>query len=32
LSRQLIHEYRAELDRLKAVSGSRRESVVRDAF
>jgi hypothetical protein len=32
LSRQLINEYRAELDRLKAVSGSRRESVLREAF
>jgi hypothetical protein len=28
----LINEYRAELDRLKAVSGSRRESVLREAF
>jgi predicted helicase len=32
LSRQLINEYRAELDRLKAVSGSKRESVLREAF
>jgi predicted helicase len=32
LSRQLIHEYRAELDRLRQVSGSRRESVLREAF
>lgn len=32
MSRQLINEYRAHLDRLKAVSGSRRESVLRDAF
>lgn len=32
MSRQLINEYRAELDRLKAVSGSRRESVLREAF
>jgi len=32
LSRQLINEYRAELDRLRAVSGSRRESVLREAF
>ncbi len=32
LSRQLINEYRADLDRLKAVSGSRRESVLREAF
>lgn len=28
----MINEYRAELDRLKAVSGSRRESVLREAF
>jgi hypothetical protein len=27
LSRQLINEYRADLDRLKSVSGSRRENV-----
>lgn len=32
MSRQLINEYRADLDRLKAVSGSRRESVLREAF
>jgi hypothetical protein len=32
LSRQLINEYRGELDRLKSVSGSRRESVLREAF
>lgn len=32
MSRQLINEYRSELDRLKAVSGSRRESVLREAF
>lgn len=32
MSRQLINEYRAELDRLRAVSGSRRESVLREAF
>jgi hypothetical protein len=32
LSRQLINEYRAELDRLRQVSGSRRESVVREPF
>lgn len=32
MSRQLINEYRAELDRLQAVSGSRRESVLREAF
>lgn len=31
-SRQLINEYRADLDRLRAVSGSRRESVLREAF
>ena len=32
MSRQLINEYRAELDRIRAVSGSRRESVLREAF
>lgn len=32
LSRQLINQYRAELDRLRQVSGSRRESVVREPF
>jgi len=32
LSKQLINEYRGELDRLRAVSGSRRESVLREAF
>lgn len=32
MSRQLINEYRAELDRLRAVSGSRREGVLREAF
>lgn len=32
MSQHLIHEYRAELDRLRAVSGSRRESVLREAF
>lgn len=32
VSNQLINEYRAELDRLRAVSGSRRESVLREAF
>jgi predicted helicase len=32
LSRHLINEYRGELDRLKTVSGSRRESVLREAF
>ena len=32
MSRQSINEYRADLDRLRAVSGSRRESVLREAF
>lgn len=32
MSQHLIHEYRAELDRLRAISGSRRESVLREAF
>jgi len=32
VSRQLINEYRAELDRLRAVSGSRREGVRSEAF
>ena len=32
MSRQLINEYRAELDRLRQVSGSRREGVLSDAF
>lgn len=32
LSQHLINEYRAELDRLRAVSGSHRESVLREAF
>ncbi len=32
MSRQLINEYRAELDKLRQVSGSRRESVLREAF
>lgn len=32
MSRQLINEYRAELDRLRAISGSRRESVLRETF
>jgi predicted helicase len=32
MSRQLINEYRAELDRMKAISGSKRESVLREAF
>ena len=32
MSRQIINEYRAELDRLRQVSGSRRESVVREPF
>lgn len=32
MSRQLITEYRSELDRIHAASGSKRESVVREAF
>ena len=32
MSRQLINEYRADLDRLKTVSGSRRETNLRPAF
>ncbi|ANL49723.1 hypothetical protein AMC87_PC00020 (plasmid) [Rhizobium phaseoli] len=32
LSQHLINEYRGELDRLRAASGSRRESVLREAF
>lgn len=32
MSRQLINEYRGELDKLRQVSGSRRESVLREAF
>ena len=32
MSRQLINEYRAELDRLRQVSGSRREGVLSEAF
>jgi len=32
LSRHIINEYRGELDRLKTISGSRRESVLREAF
>lgn len=32
MSRQLINEYRADLDRLRQVSGGRRESVLREAF
>lgn len=32
VSRQIINEYRAELDRLRIASGSRRESVLREAF
>lgn len=32
MSRQLINTYRAELDKLRQVSGSRRESVVREPF
>jgi hypothetical protein len=32
MSQVLINQYLAELDRLRKVSGSRRESVVREAF
>ena len=32
MSRQLVTEYRGELDRIHAASGSKRESVVREAF
>ncbi len=32
MSRQLINEYRADLDRLRAIGGNRRESVLREAF
>jgi hypothetical protein len=32
VSRHLINEYRAELDRMKAISGSKRESILREAF
>jgi predicted helicase len=32
LSKQLINTYRAELDRLRTISGHRRESVLREAF
>jgi predicted helicase len=32
VSRQLITEYRSDLDRIHAASGSKRESVVREAF
>jgi hypothetical protein len=32
LSRQLINEHSAELDKLRQVSGSRRENVLRKAF
>jgi hypothetical protein len=32
VSRQLINEYRTDLDRLRAVSGSRREGVLSEAF
>ena len=32
MSRQLINEYRGELDRLRSISGSQRESVLREAF
>ena len=31
VSKQLINEYRAELDRLRVVSGSRREGVLSEA-
>jgi len=32
MSRHLITEYRGELDRLRSISGSRRESVLRETF
>ncbi|OYX78736.1 MAG: hypothetical protein B7Y82_00750 [Sphingomonadales bacterium 32-65-25] len=32
MSKQYINEYRADLDRLRAYTGSRRESVLREAF
>lgn len=32
MSRQLINEYRAELDRVRQVSGSRREGTVSEPF
>ena len=32
MSRQLINEYRGELDRLRTISGSQRDSVLREAF
>ena len=32
MSRQLINEYRADLDRLRAVTGSKREGVLSEAF
>jgi sugar (pentulose or hexulose) kinase len=32
MSQVLINQYLAELDRMKTVSGSSRESVVREAF
>lgn len=32
MSRQLIHEYRADLDRIRAIPGSNRESVLRDTL
>jgi len=32
VSRQLITEYRSDLDRIRSASGSKRESVVREAF
>lgn len=32
MSRQLINQYRADYDRLRQVSGSRREGVLSEAF
>ena len=32
MSRHVINEYRSELDRLRTISGSQRESVLREAF
>ncbi len=32
MSKQYINEYRADLDRLRTYTGSRRESVLREAF
>ena len=32
MSRQLITEYRSDLDRIRSASGSQRESVIREAF